>query len=269
MTISNVTAHTDDPTLSRKRSMSCCCLTQYVSTLVIIFILLLSLVFGLGNLLTKEYNPKLEINSFKVVNLNLSSRPNQISADWNVQMNLKNMDSHGYLKFSHIQISINYNDEMIAVTNITSFVASPKDPPKHLGEEFSGSTGYMKDSIIINLSQGIRDGIVKFDIKFEAKVKKSYHNLWFKFIHPWNCYEDYLGNCKNVELFFGTSDVSMGQMMNDHHQCKFEQVQSSDSFRFPPYYGYGYGYGYRYGYGYGYGYPGCVYRYGYGYPGCV
>ncbi|KAK1398753.1 hypothetical protein POM88_008616 [Heracleum sosnowskyi] len=151
--------------------------------------------------------PKLEINSLTVCNFNISTRPNQISADWNVKMNLNSMDKHGYLNFSGIAVSINYNVLQVGLTNFMSFDINPYNSTKHFDQDFFGLSGFNDDSIISGIRGDINAGTVTFDVQFEVSVRKCLRGSWV----------DQLGfvlDCKKVELFFGSSDKSRAQMLN-------------------------------------------------------
>ncbi|XP_074336526.1 uncharacterized protein LOC141673681 [Apium graveolens] len=167
-TISTSTPVTDNP---RTKLVPNWCL---VTLLVIILGIIACQGYLVFTIITTVKNPKITIDSLKVSNFNLSSHPNQISADWNVQMCLKTMDTHGYLNFSDITVFVYYNHEIIGVTNLMPFNASPGNAPKHFGGEFCGSSGYIDDSIFNKVSQGVNAGSLKFDIKFSVWVKKTY-----------------------------------------------------------------------------------------------
>ncbi|XP_074336527.1 uncharacterized protein LOC141673682 [Apium graveolens] len=169
----------------------------------------------------------LEIDLLTASNFNLSSRHNQISADWNIQMNFKTADKRGYFKFESTKVSIYYNDKRIALKEIRSFQLSSKHPASmHFGGEFTGSSGYVDDAIIRNVGRGITVGTVKFNVVFEILVKKT-------FIKGYAAMQDWIprvGYCENVELCFGSPSVSKARMLNGSHKCQlYTKYRSYDS----------------------------------------
>lgn len=160
--------------------------------------------------------PKLEIDSLTVSNLNISTRPNQISADWNLGMNLKSMDKHGYLNFSSIAFSIYYNALQVGLTNFMSFDINSHNSTKHFDQEFLGSSEFNDDSIISDIQEEITAGTVIFDVQIETLVRKSLGGSWFD--HWW-----LILHCKDVKLFFGFSDKSRAHMLDSPRKCEVEQ----------------------------------------------
>ncbi|KAK1401942.1 hypothetical protein POM88_001547 [Heracleum sosnowskyi] len=194
--------------------------------IMVVLVIILGFVFLIFYGTRNVKSPNLAIDSLTLSNLSVSSRLNQISADWNVQMSLKPVDSHGYLKFSNISLLISYNDKITWNTYLTSFHVSPKNPPMHFGKEFLVWSGNVDDSTISDIRQHINAGkVVKFNVVLSAWVKPTYVNGWVR-----NLLLDgywWMMNCENVELFFGTADASRGQMLNASHTCKFEKFYTS------------------------------------------
>lgn len=93
--------------------------------------ILLAIVLPVGYAFKYRYDcnhisiSNLKIDSITVSNFNLSSRPNQISADWNIKINLKNMDRHGYLNFSGFSVSIYYDVLQVGLSNLMPFDMTP------------------------------------------------------------------------------------------------------------------------------------------------
>lgn len=198
----------------------CCTVTVLIVLLLAILLLFLWLNDSVKNL------KGLEIDLLTASNFNLSSRPNQISADWNIQMNFKTVDKHGYFKFERTKVSVYYNDKRIARKKIRLFQLSSKHPLMHFGGEFTGSSGYIDDSIIRNVGRGIMAGNVKFNVVFEASVKKT---IVKEYAMEWI---DHLGYCENVELFFESPNVSKARMLSGSHECQlYRKHRSYDSNR--------------------------------------
>lgn len=99
--------------------------------LAIAFTFLINFVVDTTKQLRINYFPGLEIESLTASNFNISSRPNQISVDWNVKMNLQPFNKHGYLNFSNITVSIYYNVLQAGLTNVMPFDVFPLNPTKH------------------------------------------------------------------------------------------------------------------------------------------
>lgn len=121
------------------------CFDLYCCSILILIAVGLFLVLTLPFMVldSKVKNLKeLEIDLLTASNFNLSSRPNQISADWNIQMNFKTMDKHGYFKFWDPKVSLYYNDKRIVLKKFRSFKLSSKHQPMHFGSEFTGLSGY-------------------------------------------------------------------------------------------------------------------------------
>ncbi|KAL8155637.1 uncharacterized protein LOC141691027 [Apium graveolens] len=163
--------------------------------------------------------PTLELDSLTLSNFNLSSPPNQISADWNVSMNFTNVDTHGYFEFSNIKVLIYYDKKIVGVTNLMSFDMSPKDPPMHVGGEFSSRlSSYIDDTMITHITHSVNlTSTLIFNVEFSALVKKTYRGFWGT--DWWDPYL-WVYNCENVELIFGSSDASKANILNGSGKCK-------------------------------------------------
>lgn len=156
--------------------------------------------------------PELKIYSITVSNFNLSSNPNQISADWNVKMNLKNKDAYGYYRFSDISVSIYYNVLQFGLINLMPVDITPHNSTKHFDETLSGSSRLNGDSIVSALSADVTAGKVTVDVQFQASARKSFRGRWYDHtLLAFKC---------NVELFFGSKDKSRAQMLNSYRKCK-------------------------------------------------
>ncbi|KAK1368840.1 hypothetical protein POM88_034932 [Heracleum sosnowskyi] len=113
------------------------CTTYFVLSVIIVYVVV---AFSCVSFSIKDLDV-LELDSLTTSNFNLSSRPTQIYADRNIQMNVKTRDKHGYYKFTKTKVSVYYNDKRIALANFTSFEVSAKNLPMHFGGKFSGSSG--------------------------------------------------------------------------------------------------------------------------------
>lgn len=158
--------------------------------------------------------PKLKIDSLTASNFTLSSRPNQVYADWNVKMNLETKNSHGYLSFSNITLSIYYNALQAGLTNVVPFTVVPLNSTVIFDVKFTGSSGLAYDSIINQINGSIADaGTLIVDVMFEALIKKSFEGRWTDYLQL-------VMHCKDIKLYFGYSDNSRAQMLNPPHKCK-------------------------------------------------
>ncbi|KAL8155655.1 hypothetical protein AgCh_000886 [Apium graveolens] len=133
-------------------------------------------------------------------------------------MSLKPVDS----TFTDVRILISYNDKIGWETDLPPFDVSPKNPPMQFGKEFLAWSDKIDDSTISDIRQHINGGKVKFNLGFKAWVKPIYVNGWMR--TSWVCSYRWTMICENVELVFGTSDISKPQMSNASHTCKFDKV---------------------------------------------
>ncbi|KAK1401928.1 hypothetical protein POM88_001533 [Heracleum sosnowskyi] len=190
----------------------------YYFLIILIFIqIILTFVY---RIISTIEDPRLEIDSLSVSNLNLTFHPNQISADWNVQMNFKTLDNHGYFNLSSIKILIYYSDKLVGVTNFMPLDISPKNPPMHFGGEFSSRLlGYIDDSVISDIVQGSNvtsTTTLNFNVELSASVIRIYKG-WGT--DSWPLYL-WVFKCQNVELIFGSSGASKAHMLNGSGKCK-------------------------------------------------
>lgn len=136
------------------KTYGCCCVSMHYC-----FLLLITLAIAHGIVLAIidaiyyrddcKYISilKLKIDSITISNFNRSSHPNQISVDWNIKMNLKTMDGHGYLHFSGISVSIYYDVLQVGLSNLMPFDITPHNSTRQFDEKFSGSSRLIDDSI--------------------------------------------------------------------------------------------------------------------------
>ncbi|KAK1353985.1 hypothetical protein POM88_047241 [Heracleum sosnowskyi] len=168
--------------------------------------------------------PKLQIDSLTASNFTLSSRPNQIFVNWNVKINLETKNSHGYLSFSNMTVSIYYHVLQAGLTDVIPFDVVPLNSTTHFDVNFSGSSGLISDSIINDINGRIAaEGTLTIDVKFEAFIKKSYKGRWT---------DDFLleMDCQDMQLYFGYSEKSRAQMLNPPHKCKYVGDEAQKKF---------------------------------------
>ncbi|KAL1816521.1 hypothetical protein ACET3Z_019095 [Daucus carota] len=157
-------------------------------------------------------SPHLALDSVTVSNFSLSSRPKQVSAEWNVRMSLESWIRRGYINLHDITISIFYNELQVGLTSLVPFDMSPRNSTVFFEKKFGGSSGLCDDSIIKAMNEDIAGGTVKLHVRFRGSVRKSFKGRWVDHL-------DLSVDCNNVELFFGSSDKSRAQMSNPSHKC--------------------------------------------------
>ncbi|WOG85050.1 hypothetical protein DCAR_0104236 [Daucus carota subsp. sativus] len=229
--ISTTTTHADNPRTIKDKYMcfNDCVIIFTVMACFVLPYLIIILFHIILNDKVKDLKV-LEIDSLTASNFNLSSQPNQISADWNVQMSFKTMNKLGYFKFYRTKVSVYYDDKRIALKKIRSFYLTSKHPPMHFGTgDFSGSSGYIDDSVIRNIGRGIKAGTVRFNIVFEALVEKSVVKG-----HMEDDIVNHVGYCENVEMFFGLPNAFKARMLNGSQICQLHTKRRPHSL-FDPY----------------------------------
>ncbi|KAK1353981.1 hypothetical protein POM88_047237 [Heracleum sosnowskyi] len=159
--------------------------------------------------------PNLKIDSLIATNFTLSFHPNQISADWNLKMNLETDNRHGYLSFSNMTVSIFHDVLQAGVTDVIPFDVVPLNSTTHFDVKFSGSSVLITDSIINDISGRIAaQGTLTVHVTIETSVKKSYKGRWTDELQL-------KMDCLDISLYFGYLDYkSRAQMLNPPNVCK-------------------------------------------------
>ncbi|KAK1353979.1 hypothetical protein POM88_047235 [Heracleum sosnowskyi] len=156
--------------------------------------------------------PTLKIDSLIATNFTLSFHPNQISADWNLKMNLETDNSH--LSFSNMTVSIFYDVLQAGVTDVIPFDVVPLNSTTHFDVRFSGSSGLIYDSMINDISGRMAaESTLTVHVSIETSVKKSYKGRWTDELQL-------KMDCEDISLYFGHSDKSRAQMLNPPNVCK-------------------------------------------------
>ncbi|KAK1368839.1 hypothetical protein POM88_034931 [Heracleum sosnowskyi] len=203
------------------------CFWLSILIIIVVFVVIVLVFVWLDS---KVKNLKeLEIGLLTASNFNLSSRPNQISADWNIIMNFQTMANRGYFNFKRTKVSLYYDDRRIMLKEFRSFTLSSKHQPMHFGREFTGSSGYIDDSDFRNVARDVTAGNVKFNVVFQASVRKTFVKGWRLDEAQW---VDFAGYCPNVELFFGSPNVSKARMLNGSNKCQLHRKDLSYDHRY-------------------------------------
>ncbi|WOH01535.1 hypothetical protein DCAR_0520919 [Daucus carota subsp. sativus] len=155
--------------------------------------------------------PHLVLDSISISNFSLSSR--QVSAEWDVRMNLESWVRRGYINLHDITISIFYEALQVGLTSLVPFDVSPRNSTVYFEKKFRGSSGLVDDSMIKAMNENIVAGTVKLHVQFKGSVRKSFKGRWVDHL-------ELLVDCNNVELFFGSSDKSRAQMSNPSRKCR-------------------------------------------------
>lgn len=189
----------------------CCCSFLFTIILGFVFFSYLHRNYPVSTTIPTTVFPRLEVNSVKVSNFNLS---NPISANWKIDLNIVNYYSN--------DISFGFNDNVITIfhgnalwlTSFQEFNMNAKNPKVHFTPDFWRLSTKVDNSTIEAIREEIANnyGVVKFIVQFKAhKPIIWFKNPFWRFRYDTNI--DVLVSSCEVELLFGSPEKTQANMI--------------------------------------------------------